>query len=731
MTRIFILIALTIPARLFAQFTYVLDTRISAVVDKVSLSQPWSGGLNAAQYNTMDLNGDAKNDLVLFDRMGNKVLTFLAAEDAYQYAPEYEKIFPAEIQNWLLLRDFNLDGKKDIFTGDIFGIKVYTNTSQDGNFSWERYMFFNGVGGTKSGALLTKGLSPAKNNLQLQYDDLPSISDVDGDGDLDIFNMIYPNGNTIEFHRNLSKERYGTSDSLDFERQTRAWGGVSECSCGTFAFNGADCIDGGRVEHAGGKSLLALDANGDAKMDLLISEATCSFLFLLPNEGDLISPVISSSSFFPQINRVNILNYPAAYYEDVDFDGVKDLIATPNIYAKTFLNTNLKRSNWFYKNSGSNDNPLLSLSEDNFLQNTMIDVGDNSVPAFMDYDSDGDLDLFVSSNTSDITVATIKLFENTGTGAEAKFELINDNYLNLSSLALFNLKIQFADINNDGKTDLVYTATKVFNGQTSLNFIPNTSFSSLSLSLMNMETISLPSFTLGRNENVHVTDVNSDGKSDLLIGRTNGALNYWRNMGGQSFALEREEYLGLGSSILRQNLSCTTADLDNDGKPDLILGDQSGQLKIVSNYRKATSADAAAVNIIWNPRTASYESRNLGGQIWPTTANIFAQRKAAIIVGNTLGGLTILRHDSEEEFPKTPVVDLYPNPLPQEQVLFVLADRPMSMQIIAVTGQTLTPSVPLLANQPYSQSVAAFKPGIYIMQFTVDNKTFARKFVVY
>ena len=73
----------------------------------------------------MDLNGDNVEDLVLFDRMADKVLTFIGVESKYQYAPEFEEFFPEDITNWLLIRDFNCDGKKDIFTGDIFGINVY------------------------------------------------------------------------------------------------------------------------------------------------------------------------------------------------------------------------------------------------------------------------------------------------------------------------------------------------------------------------------------------------------------------------------------------------------------------------------------------------------------------------------------------------------------------------------------------------------------------------------
>ncbi len=47
-------------------------------------------------------------------------------------APDYESLFPSDVLNWILLRDFNCDGQKDIFTGDIFGMKVYKNTTPPG-----------------------------------------------------------------------------------------------------------------------------------------------------------------------------------------------------------------------------------------------------------------------------------------------------------------------------------------------------------------------------------------------------------------------------------------------------------------------------------------------------------------------------------------------------------------------------------------------------------------------
>ncbi len=205
-----------------AQFNYVIDQSVP-VTDQndAAISMPWAGGLNAAQINTLDLNGDGQQDLAVFDRTSDRVITFLNVNNQYRPAPEYETFFPSEITNWMLLRDYNGDGKKDIFTGDNLGIKVYTNvTEPGGSLQWRQFLF-TGVG-SKSTVLLTK-YSSGKINLQLNGDDLPSIGDADGDGDLDLFVTRYPNGSTIELHKNFSVERYGTTDSLDIERAIATW----------------------------------------------------------------------------------------------------------------------------------------------------------------------------------------------------------------------------------------------------------------------------------------------------------------------------------------------------------------------------------------------------------------------------------------------------------------------------------------------------------------------------
>ncbi|HMR57910.1 MAG TPA: VCBS repeat-containing protein, partial [Cyclobacteriaceae bacterium] len=121
---------LILSCRTYGQFTYTIDQSIPVEENGKVLSMPWAGGINSAQVNTMDLNGDNKDDLVIFDRTSNKLLTYLNAGNRYEYAPEFESLFPKEVTQWLLLRDLNCDGKKDLFTSDPFGMVAFINTTQ-------------------------------------------------------------------------------------------------------------------------------------------------------------------------------------------------------------------------------------------------------------------------------------------------------------------------------------------------------------------------------------------------------------------------------------------------------------------------------------------------------------------------------------------------------------------------------------------------------------------------
>ena len=83
------------------------------------LKMALAGGLNAPQFNTVDMNADGKQDLFVFDRSGNVALPFINNGTAntvdYRFAPEFIPNFPT-LNDWALFRDYNGDGVADIFT---------------------------------------------------------------------------------------------------------------------------------------------------------------------------------------------------------------------------------------------------------------------------------------------------------------------------------------------------------------------------------------------------------------------------------------------------------------------------------------------------------------------------------------------------------------------------------------------------------------------------------------
>lgn len=727
--RALCLLILCLPLATKGQFTYSLDHSIPVSNQSGdALDLAWLGGINAAQINKMDLDGDGVEDLVIFDRMANKIITLRAEGTRYVPAPEYESLFPEGVTNWLLLRDYNCDGRKDIFTGDAAGIKVYTNVSTSDHLQWEPYLFETGFEDSYSHVVLTENpATEIKVNVQLQYDDMPTVADIDGDGDLDILNIQYL-GHTIEFHRNMRVENDLPCDVMEFRRETQSWGSVRECECGVFAFNGQGCPPhAGRTEHAGGKSLFVGDLNGDDAPDILISEADCTRLYAMFNEGTAHAPVFNSFSLFPANQPVNFFIFPAAFYEDVDFDGVKDLIASPNLFSKEYLNTLFDRSVWFYKNTGTSSEPTFSLVRQNFLQNEMIDVGDNAVPALIDIDGDGDDDLLISSNSSTTFISRIVLFENIGSSAAPAFRLTDDDFLGFSQSRYYNLKIQFIDFDGNGTTDLLFTGTNLDTRATHLYFLSNNSRSHLDFSK------SIPAqvpFALTYSENLHIVDLNGDGLPDILAGRSEGNLEYWRNTGvagTPAFILEVENYLGFDSSPLRQNLTASVADLDSDGLADLIVGDNNGTLTIISGFLENP---ASVTDIIYNPITSTHTPKNLGGQVWTTVANLFNATRPVIVVGNGLGGVHILRHDEGVTLPEDPVISVYPNPVSARGVINIEVDRTCTMEVLSIIGQQV--SDPILV-RPYRPNTftPSLPPGIYIMKFTASRKTYTRRFVVH
>ena len=99
----------------FSQINFTRDTTVSVFENSTQLKHAWNGGVNSAQFSEIDLNLDGIKDIIVFDRSGNKLSPYLNINGEYVFSPQFRNNFP-DINYWIILEDYNCDGKNDIFT---------------------------------------------------------------------------------------------------------------------------------------------------------------------------------------------------------------------------------------------------------------------------------------------------------------------------------------------------------------------------------------------------------------------------------------------------------------------------------------------------------------------------------------------------------------------------------------------------------------------------------------
>lgn len=414
-----------------------------AMMPAVQAQSPWTGGLNACQFGRMDLDGDGRKDFLVFDRHGNRLQCYLNCGDRgeinYRYTTEYDKAFP-KLVDWVIFADYDGDGLEDVFTYSKgwAGIKVFRNrTSEQVDFELVAYPFLNSwQGGGEVNILATNA-------------DYPAILDLDGDGDLDILTFGVM-GTFIEKHTNLSMERYGTRDSLVFERTEMCWGRVAESEEDNVMYLDT-CVFGFgiRVQDDGfrhrGATVTVHDLNGDGLLDLLLADVDYPGLTALINGGDPEDALmVSQTEAFPLAYPVHLPSMPVPFFTDVNNDGVDDLIVSP--FDPNPMASVGKESVWLYLNHGSNENPDFQIYTMSFLQDQMIDVGKGAYPEFTDWDGDGLLDLTVKDFDGRLSV-----FKNVGTAQQPAFEQLP---LEIDGGREWSARCYY-DVDQDGLMDLV------------------------------------------------------------------------------------------------------------------------------------------------------------------------------------------------------------------------------------------------------------------------------------
>lgn len=616
----------------FSQTGFSKIDSVEVKIDGNTVKFPWAGGLNFCQFSTIDLNLDGIKDLFVFDKTGNRITTLINKGTPnsvdYKFAPEYIPDFP-ELVNWVLLVDYNCDGKEDIFSSATGGIAIYKNISDA-----------SGLKFILEEDLLLSNYNPSMINLYVSATDIPAITDIDNDGDIDIltFSIL---GSFVEFHKNYSMELYGHCDSLSFVLETSCWGNFEEnnvsnqvsldISCKGKSF---EVSNGGGSRHAG-STLLALDMNGDGDKELVIGDVSSTQLLLLTNGGSKDDAyIIAQDPDFPSNTlAASIFTFPAAFFLDVDNDNIKDLLVSPSA-PNASENFN---SIYFYKNSQTNEAPVFNFIKNNFLQDDMIDVGEGAYPVLFDFNRDGKFDLFIGNygyfdNISGVPKSSIAYFKNIGTKEFPKFDLITRDFGSLESQGFLNIYPSFGDMDGDGDDDLI-----IGEQDGGIHFFENTN-GSLSNPVFSLTGPNYFGLDVGQASAPILIDVNRDNKLDLVIGERNGTLNYVENTGSTTNPVfdtliefwgevdVRKQGFTVGYSIPFM--------FESNGKFVLVVGSENGGLYVYDNIENNIGG-------IFNKVSSSWGNIFQGIRTSASVADLNKDGIPDMVVGNYAGGISL------------------------------------------------------------------------------------------
>jgi len=348
------------------------------------------------------------------------------------------------------------------------------------------------------------------------------------------------------------------------------------------------------------------------------------------------------------------------------------------------------------------------------------------------------------------------LYENIGSKDKAVYQKVDDDFGSLKKYRLTFLSPTFADLDGDGRPDMF-----VGSNSGKIMYFKNIGDSANTIQ-WKLISDSLPGIQASGHSAPCLAHISSDSLFDLVMGGDTGSISYYKNTGTKespqfklvtnSFGKVNLNYYEWQDNVwdangnpidsflkpLYSRTAPTIADMDNNGKPDLVVGSTNGQMYFYFNF--TDNMNGTFVNtdtVIYNTLKHAKENKNLGSYAMPAAADLDGDGLPELLVGNYCGGIqyfgskpvTLTKlHSSAVQTPPSfsSQFSLYPNPAKDKVVLqYYNALQPQNAEvsIIDLMGKTVTANSFLMAPGTGKEqiSTSGFAPGVYFVSITTND----------
>ncbi|HKL14457.1 MAG TPA: VCBS repeat-containing protein [Balneolaceae bacterium] len=550
--------------------------------DGKKLEFPFLGGFNAPRPQFTDINGDGYPDLFVQENTDDlKYFENSGWDSDERLTWKTDKFQDLDIGEWFRFVDLDDDGDMDLLTEQPYSyIRYYRNEGSPQNPKFE-------LAADTLRDVTGEAIFSDRQNI-------PNVTDIDNNGLLDLF--IGRLDGTVT--------RY---ESAGFDNEM-----VPQFELITERFEDIEIVKQFGTLH-GANTMAFMDIDSDGDQDIFWGDFFEPSILLLENRGNPTDPDFQGEPRpFPPNNPVQTSGYNAPTLVPWGDDG--NIALFLGVLGGAYnANRTLAENFYFYRQNSVGN---FTIQTRQFL--STLDVGNESIVATGDLNGNGKQDLLLANkiDPGERNSSLVYIYENRGTESNPEFH--QSGTLDLPDA--YHYAPALADLDGDGLDDLLLGRWR---GGVAFYRNSGDGFEEISETLLELPR--------GSNAAPALADLDNDGDFDLLLGSSGGRVHYYRNEGSPSepdFQLVDDAFQGV--EVQHRSVPAFY-DIDGDGDLDLFLGSKVDGIVFFENTGTASEPEFQQADLPVALHVGQFSA--------PHITDLDNDGKPEFLIGNREGGI--------------------------------------------------------------------------------------------